>query len=70
MQGAGYFETTTGFIKNENYEYLPELRFLKPKEYKNVGLTKDKDMYYIIRDNPELLGFLTKPQEYETLFTI
>ncbi|MBU4190179.1 MAG: glucose-6-phosphate isomerase [Candidatus Thermoplasmatota archaeon] len=70
MHGAGYFETTTGFIKNENYEYLPELRFLKQKEYKNVGLTKDKDMYYIIRDNPELLGFLTKPQEYETLFTI
>ena len=70
MHGTGYFETTTGFIKNENYEYLPELRFLKPKEYKNVGLTKDNDMYYIIRDNPELLGFLTKPQEYETLFTI
>ena len=70
MQGAGYFETTTGFIKNENYEYLPELRFLKPKEYKNVGLTKDKDMYYIIRDNPELLGFLTKPQDYEDLFML
>jgi glucose-6-phosphate isomerase len=70
MQGAAYFETTTGFIKNENYRYLPEIRFLKPKEHRDAGLVRDKDMYYIIRDKPELLGFLTKPQEYETLFTL
>lgn len=70
MHGAAYFETTTGFIKNENYKYLPEIRFLKPKEYKNVGLIKNKNMYYIIRDNPKLLGFLTAPQDYDDLFML
>jgi glucose-6-phosphate isomerase len=68
--GAAYFETITGFVKNENYMDLPGIRFLKPKEYKNVALTKDKDMYYIIRDKPEVLGFLTKPQDYEDLFML
>lgn len=70
MHGAAYFETTKGFIKNENYEYLPELRFLKPKEHKNVGLVKDKDMYYLIKNNPEFLDFLTKPQDYKDLFIL
>lgn len=70
MRGAAYFETIKGFVANENYTNLPEIRFLKPKEHRDAGLVRDKDMYYIIRDKPELLGFLTKPQEYETLFTL
>ena len=70
MHGAAYFETTAGFVKNGNYKYLPEIRFLKPKEYKNAGLTKDRDMYYIIRDNPKVLEFLTKPQNHNDLFTL
>ncbi|MDI6917648.1 MAG: glucose-6-phosphate isomerase family protein [Thermoplasmatales archaeon] len=70
MHGAAYFETTAGFIKNENYRHLPEIRFLKSREYKNAGLIKDKNMYYIIRDDPKLLEFLIKPSGYKTLFTI
>lgn len=68
MRGAAYFETIKGFVANENYTNLPEIRFLKPKEYKNVGLIKNKNMYYIIRDNPKLLGFLTAPQDHRSLF--
>jgi len=70
MHGAAYFETTAGFIKNENYRHLPEIRFLFPREYKNAGLIKNKNMYYIIRDNSKLLEFLIKPSGYKTLFTI
>ncbi len=69
MHGAAYFETKKGFIKNENYTNLPELRFLKPKDYKDVGLTKNRDMYYLIR-NPKFLEFLTKPQDYKNLFML
>ena len=70
MHGAAYFETTTGFVVNKNYPDLPEMRFLKAKEYKDCGLTGDKDMYYIIRDNPKLLEFLSKPQNHNDLFTL
>lgn len=32
MQGACYFYTTDGWIKNENYKRVPELRFEEPKK--------------------------------------
>ncbi|MDI6858957.1 MAG: glucose-6-phosphate isomerase family protein [Methanocellales archaeon] len=66
--GAAYFELVTGFVKNENYGNVPELRFLGPTNFSEVGLRKNKEMYGLIREDPSLLGFLTKPQEYEWLF--
>ena len=32
MQGACYFYTTDGWIKNKNYKQVPELRFEEPKK--------------------------------------
>jgi len=32
FQGACYFYTTEGWIKNKNYKQVPELRFEKPKK--------------------------------------
>jgi len=66
--GAAYFELTTGFVKNENYGDVPEMRFLQPANFPDVGLNKNREMYGLIRKDPKLLEFLTKPQEYEWLF--
>jgi len=66
--GAAYFELTTGFVKNENYGDVPEMRFLKPANFPDVGLNKNREMYGLIRKDPKLLEFLTKPQDYEWLF--
>ncbi len=66
--GAAYFELVTGFVKNENYGNVPELRFLGPTNFSEVGLRKNKEMYGLIREDPKLLEFLINPQDYEWLF--
>ncbi|MGB2727507.1 MAG: glucose-6-phosphate isomerase family protein [Halobacteriota archaeon] len=61
--GAAYFELTDGeFIKNDNYEDTPDIRFLKPSDtwIKKTGLSKDAEMYELLRE-PEKLEFLTNP---------
>ncbi|MDY6931731.1 MAG: glucose-6-phosphate isomerase family protein [Halobacteriota archaeon] len=72
-KGGAYFETTDGkFIKNEKYEDLPDIRFLSPTTQldvgSKVGLKKDKEMYGLIREDPELLNYLNEPSEYDWLF--
>jgi glucose-6-phosphate isomerase len=67
--GAAYFELTTGeFVKNENYEEVPSIRFLKPLNIEEVGLRKEAEMYEIIKERPESLEFLTNPAEFSSLF--
>ncbi|MDD2666178.1 MAG: glucose-6-phosphate isomerase family protein [Methanocellales archaeon] len=66
--GAAYFELVIGFVKNENYGNVPELRFLEPTNFSEVGLRKNREMYGLIREDPALLEFLTKPQDYGWLF--
>ena len=66
--GAAYFELTSGFVKNGNYDDVPEIRFLKPANFPDIGLNRDKEIYGLIRRDPKLLEFLTKPQEYGRLF--
>ena len=66
--GAAYFELTDGsLIKNENYENLPEIRRLKPTNFSDLGLYKNKEMYKLIRD-PDKLGYLNRPQDYDWLW--
>ena len=72
-KGGAYFETSDGkFIKNDNYDDLPEIRFLKPTTQldvgSKVGLKKDKEMYGLIREDPELLNYLNEPGEFGWLF--
>jgi glucose-6-phosphate isomerase len=60
--GAAYFELTNGkFIKNENYDPVPGIRFLKPADtlIKEIGLNKEVAMYELLRE-PEKLQFLIK----------
>ncbi|HTX61435.1 MAG TPA: glucose-6-phosphate isomerase family protein [Methanobacterium sp.] len=67
-EGAAYFELINGqVIKNENYEYLPELRQLKPTNFKELGYYKNKEMYGLVRDS-EKLDYLNHPQEYEWIW--
>jgi len=66
--GGAYFELIDGnFIKNENYEKLPELRFLKAKDLKDFGIGKSEWMYSLI-EKPEKLRFLDRPQDFMDLF--
>jgi glucose-6-phosphate isomerase len=63
--GAAYFELTTGeFIKNEMYETVPDIRFLKPSDtwIPELGLSAEREMYDLLRE-PEKLMFLTNPAE-------
>jgi glucose-6-phosphate isomerase len=67
--GAAYFELGGNkLVENENYGPLPEVRFLKPTNYSEVGLRKGKEMYGLIRKDPSLLRYLTAPQEFSSLF--
>ncbi|MEM2933620.1 MAG: glucose-6-phosphate isomerase family protein [Methanocellales archaeon] len=68
MGGGAYFELITNeFIKNSNYTRVPEIRFLKPANFSEFGLRKNKEIYGLIR-NPERLEFLNKPAKYKALF--
>ncbi len=67
--GAAYFEIEDHeFVKNQHYQDVPEIRFLKPTNFSEVGLKKGKEMYGLIRENPSLLRYLTAPQEFPSLF--
>jgi glucose-6-phosphate isomerase len=60
--GAAYFELTNGeFIKNENYDSVPDIRFLEPMDtwIKQIKLNKEVKMYELLRE-PEKLQFLIK----------
>lgn len=66
--GAAYFELTYGeFIKNDRYEDVPEIRFLKPSDtwIKDLGLSKAVAMYELLRA-PEKLEFLVNPEKWFT----
>jgi len=38
MQGACYFYTKSGWIKNKNYKFVPKIRFEKPLKEKPKNL--------------------------------
>ena len=64
-RGACYYYTTNGWIKNENYEKLPEIRFAKPN-YEFL-IAKNESMYSLI-NNVKKLEFLWKPSKHLDLF--
>jgi len=66
--GAAYFELTTGeFIKNDQYEDVPDIRFLKPEDTwpKDLELGKCSEMYELLKE-PETLEFLINPDRWFT----
>ena len=62
-KGAAYYELTNGeFIRNENYEYTPDIRLLKPSDtwIHGIELNKEAEMYKLIQEPTDLI-FLTNP---------
>ncbi|ODS43098.1 MAG: hypothetical protein MSIBF_04570 [Candidatus Altiarchaeales archaeon IMC4] len=65
-RGGAYFELENNFVKNENYDNLPELRFVPPIDVPELGLVKGKPMYDLIK-TPKKLEFLNRPDKYADL---
>jgi len=52
------------WIKNKNYEIIPELRFEEPNKFYGLDLDKNKSIYELVNDLKKL-EFLIEPQKYE-----
>jgi len=46
---------------------VPEIRYARPKEVPELGLTRDKPMYLACKENPHLFAFLNRPWDFEQL---
>ena len=55
------------WLENKNYQNIPELRELSPTNFSELGLEKNKGMYYLV-DDLEKLDFLIKPENYKKLW--
>lgn len=60
-----------GFEKNPNYKSVPELKKLKLRDLPELGIINDKDRpIWDLRNSPEKLEWLVKPEKYLDLLTI
>jgi len=66
-RGACYYYTEDGWVKNDRYKDVPEIRFVKPKIPKKLGLSRNEEMYKLVK-HPERLEFLWKPSQHEDVF--
>lgn len=67
-QGGAYYETITGeWVKNTNYDTVPDVRFAEPRPVPELKMTGDRPMYELIRA-PDNLAFLNRPHKYTWLF--
>ncbi|RLI85638.1 MAG: glucose-6-phosphate isomerase [Archaeoglobales archaeon] len=64
FRGACYYYTEDGWIVNDRYSEVPEMRFARPTK---LGLGKDEKIYNLVR-NIEKLEFLYKPSRYFEMF--
>ncbi|OGF82851.1 hypothetical protein A3B18_02130 [Candidatus Giovannonibacteria bacterium RIFCSPLOWO2_01_FULL_46_13] len=74
MRGSAYYilQSPNGevrFEKNPQYEKVPDLIRLEPKEIPELGITWDASLLDM-KDNPKNLEFLIKPEKYLNLLTI
>lgn len=63
-RGAAYFELKSGWVKNENYGKLPDIRKCKPLSKKIFN----SNIYEEFMKNPKKFEFLRKPWLYPELF--
>lgn len=63
LRGACYYLTEDGWIKNERYGKIPELRFARPNQVIKVS----GDMYGLVNEI-DSLEFLVNPEKYEEMF--
>lgn len=78
MKGAGYYalvpsglkpwqdkpEREIGWVKNENYAVVPELRFVQPNNLSQFSIDQSQPMYNLV-NQLEKLDFLKNPQKYD-----
>ena len=65
LKGACHYYTERGWIKNERYKKVPEIKEAKSKSNELLGI--EGDMYSLIKE-PEKLEFLVYPEKHEDLF--
>ena len=68
--GAAYFFTKDGWIKNKGYEHAGTLRRIDAPDssrLKKLGLTKEKEMYPLMRQAGPL-DYLIRPEEHLETF--
>lgn len=66
--GASYYFLDNGnlidIVKNPNYDSVPEIKKIRPKEYPEFGLVKNQPLYSLV-DNLDKLRFLNYPEEFK-----
>lgn len=66
--GSSYYvldkDKMIDIIKNPNYELVPEIKKILPKEYQEFGILKNKPLYSLA-NNLEKLRFLNYPEEFK-----
>jgi len=65
--GGAYFLTTDGFVRNEAYASVAPVRRCPPTNTSLAGLSKQREIYALVK-TPDVLRYLTHPQEYTRLF--
>lgn len=53
-------------VKNPNYDFVPEIKKIRAKEYPEFGLVKNQPLYSLV-NNLEKLRFLNYPEEFAAL---
>ena len=66
-QGAMYYDTEKGFLKNDKYENIPELEKDTPKLAKKLGLGS-RCIYQEYLQNHSVMDFLKRPQDFREQF--
>lgn len=66
-RGGAYYLTEDGFVRNESYTEVAPIRHCPPTNTSLAHLSKQREIYSLLR-TPEVLGYLTRPQEYTELF--
>lgn len=67
-RGAAYYELAGGLEKNTAYGQVPEVRRVKAKRSKELGLGRDEEIYSLVRKGIDRLDFLNTPQKHSWLF--
>ena len=67
FNGAMWYDTVNGFVKNSAYKKIPNLKLISSKEFPKFGLTK-KPMYLEAMKNPKKFEWLSKPWKYSKEF--
>jgi len=68
LAGAAYYEMIgSKFIKNDNYDDIPELRLCRCPDMKTGSISKDTTLYDQVGDEISL-GFLNYPENFPEMF--